>query len=220
MGRERIVYPNVPSLWTWESYKSKYDIHDKTLAQEHETIKSNINDIKMKIFGLVSATPKDICNENEDPFESIMHKLNMLLTNYRKLVRKDWELFIIERYYDSIKEGEESNLIGTIDEDTGKPWKPYIWICGIYAENEYTCESEIKDSTNVLNMLIEKLTMYVTSSPSNCYENTDEETSFDTVFFDVRNILDKEDGLEYYWWEIFNWEFVRENFNEDSYNSY
>lgn len=220
MGRERIVYPNVPSLWTWESYKCKYDIHNKTLTQEQETIKSNINDIKMKIFGLVGAAPKDICSENEDPFEAIMHKLNTLLTNYRRLVRKDWELFIIERYYDSIKEGEESNLIGTIDEDTNKPWKPYVWISGIYAENEYTCESEIKDSTNVLNMLIEKLTMYVTSTPNNCYENNDEETSFDTVFFDVRNILDKEDGLEYYWWEIFNWEFVRENFNEDSYNSY
>ena len=127
---------------------------------------------------------------------------------------------MIERCNESIQEGEENKLFGTIDEDTNKEWKPYIWIGGMYADNEYTCDSNIAENKSVADMLIEKLIMYVTSTPSNCYENNDGETSFDTVFFDVRSILDKEDGLECYWWQIFDWEFAKDNFNEDSYNSY
>lgn len=220
MGRERYIYPNTPSDWTWEAYMQEYPIHMNTISAEKIKIANDIDNIKIKIFGLVGATPRDICNENDDPFEYVTDKINMLISDYKFLVKREWKLFMIERYNESIQEGEEKKLFGTIDEDTNKEWKPYIWIGGMYADNEYACDSNIEENKSVADMLIEKLIMYVTSTPSNCYENNDEETSFDTVFFDVRSILDKEDGLEYYWWKIFDWEFAKDNFNENSYNSY
>ena len=219
MGRERYIYPNDPANWSWAAYLQEYPIHMNTIEEEKEKIENDIETIKLKIFGLVGATPRDICNENDDPFEFVTNKLNSLLKDYKFLIKRDWRLFMIERYAETIKEGEEDNLFGTIDEDTQRPWKPYIWISGMYAENEYTCTRNIEENESVLSMLINKLTMYVTGTPNSCYESDDEATSFDSVFFDVRSILDKEDGLEYYWWQIFNWELARDNFNEESYNN-
>ena len=73
-------------------------------------------------------------------------------------------------------------------------------------------------------MLVNKLMMLSTSTPDKCFtDRTDrenDETSFDNVFFNVREILDSEDGLEYYWWRNLDWEFVKNNFTEDSYCSY
>ena len=221
MSKERIVYPKNPDEMTWESYISEYPIHMSSPESERQRLKDEINDIKNKIFGLVGAVPRDVCNENDDPFEYVTDKMKSLLSDYKFIVGRLWKLETIERYNEILEDAKKNNLYGTTDEDTGKPWKPYIWFCGIYAENEYQCVIAIEDNDNVINMLINKLMMFCTSTPDKCFTNCEEdETSFDNVFFNVRDILDSDDGLEYYWWNNLDWKFVKDNFTDDSYNSY
>ena len=221
MSRERIVYPKNPDELAWESYTNEYPIHLSSMEQEKRRLKDEINDNKNKIFGLVGAIPRDVCNENDDPFEYVTDKMKSLLSDYKFMVEKLWKLATIERYNEVLEDGKENNLYGTTDEDTGKPWKPYIWFCGIYAENEYQCDTAIEENNGVINMFINKLMMFGTSTPDKCFTDCrEDETSFDSVFFNVREILDSEDGLEYYWWNNLDWKFVRDNFTEDSYNSY
>ena len=220
MARERIIYPNNPETLTWENYVSEYPIcgtHSR--CSEKQMLDDEINEIKNKIFGLVGATPKDICNENDDPFECIMDKLNILLNDYKFLVKRKWKLNLIEQYEEVFDEGVQKKLNGTIDKDTNKLWKPYVWICNASPENEIQCDIEIEDAQQMIDMFTRKLTMYVTATPSNCYSDNEECQSFDNVFFEVRDLLDSDDGFEHYWWDIFNWTFIKENFNEDSYNN-
>ena len=132
MSRERIVYPKNPGELTWESYISEYPIHMSSPEPEQRRLKYEINDIKNKIFGLAGAVPKDICNENDDPFEYVTDKMKSLLSDYKFIVGRLWKLVTIERYNEVLEDGKKNNLYETTDEDTGKPWKPYIWFCGIY----------------------------------------------------------------------------------------
>lgn len=221
MSRERIVYPKNPDELTWESYISEYPIHMSSTESERQRLNDEINDIKNKIFGLVGAVPKDICNENDDPFEYVTDKMKSLLSDYKFIVGRLWKLETIERFNEVLEDAKKNNLYGTTDEDTGKPWKPYIWFCGICAENEYQCDIAIDDNDNVINMFINKLMMFCTSTPDKCFTDCGEdETSFDNIFFNVRDILDSDDGLEYYWWNNLDWKFVKDNFTNDSYNSY
>ena len=91
----------------------------------------------------------------------------------------------------------------------------------MHAEDEYQCDSSIEENNDVINMLVNKLMMLSTSTPDKCFtDNENDETSFDNVFFNVREILDSDDGLEYHWWRNLDWEFVKNNFTEDSYCSY
>ena len=69
MSSEIIIYPKNPYELTWESYISEYPIHMSNMDSEECRLKDEINDIKNKIFGLVGAVPRDICNENDDPFD-------------------------------------------------------------------------------------------------------------------------------------------------------
>lgn len=221
MSSEIIIYPKNPYELTWESYISEYPIHMSNIESEECKLKDEINDIKNKIFGLVGAVPRDLCNENDDPFEYVTYKMKSLLSDYKFIVGRLWKLSMIERFDEILEDGKKNNRYETIDEDTGKPWRPYIWFCGMYAEDEYQCDSSIEENNDVINMLVNKLMMLSTSTPDKCFtDNENDETSFDIVFFNVREILDSEDGLEYHWWRNFDWQFVKDNFTEDSYSSY
>lgn len=221
MSREVYIYPNHPEEFTWESYISEYPIHMSDISSERKKLKADIDNIKNKIFGLIGAIPRDVCNENDDPFEYVTDKMKSLIDDYKFIVGRLWKLFIIERYNESIEEGDKEKLWNTIDPDTKKPWKPYIWLAGISVSNEYQCESSIEENECTVNMLINKLMMYAASTPDRCFSDDDENgSSFDQTFFDVREILNDEDGIEYFWRQIFNLNFILDNFNEDFYNNY
>ena len=221
MSSEIIIYPKNLYELTWESYISEYPIHMSNMESEECRLKDEINDIKNKIFGLVGAVPRDVCNENDDPFEYVTDKMKSLLCDYKFIVGRLWKLSMIERFDEILEDAKKNNRYESIDEDTGKPWRPYIWFSGMYADDEYQCDNSIEENNDVINMLVNKLMMLSTSTPDKCFIDRDnDETSFDNVFFNVREILDSEDGLEYYWWRNLDWEFVKNNFTEDSYCSY
>ena len=137
MSSEIIIYPKNPYELTWESYISEYPIHMSNMESEECRLKDEINDIKNKIFGLVGAVPRDVCNENDDPFEYVTDKMKSLLSDYKFIVGRLWKLSMIERFNEILEDGKKNNRYETIDEDTGKPWRPYIWFCGMYADDEY-----------------------------------------------------------------------------------
>ena len=98
MSSEIIIYPKNPYELTWESYISEYPIHMSNIESEECKLKDEINDIKNKIFGLVGAVPRDICNENDDPFEYVTDKIKSLLSDYKFIVGRLWKLSMIERF--------------------------------------------------------------------------------------------------------------------------
>lgn len=220
MSKERIVYPKNPDELMWESYIIEYPIHMSSIKLERQKLKDEINDIRNKIFGLIGAVPRDICNENDDPFEYIIDKMKSLLSNYKFIVEKLWKLEKIEEFNEVLENGKKNNLYGTINKDTGEPWRPYISFGGIYAENEYQCDREIEKNNNIIDMLVNKLMMFSTSTPDKCYTDCEEELSFDCVFDEVRDILASDSNLEHYWFNNLDRKFVKDNFANGSYNSY
>lgn len=220
MSRERIIYPNEPEKWTWEEYCKEFVIHRNNIDDEIETCRTELSNIKYMMYGIIGSTPRDIVNENDDPIECIYSKMMKLINDLKFWVKRCWKLSIIKQYEECIDQGRTDQLYGTIDEDTNKKWQPYIYLCGYYADNEYTCEEEIHNNENVVDMMIEKLMMYAMSTPKQ-YKNDNCENEFENLFFDVREILDDEyDNIDKYIWTIYDWQFIMNNFNEDSYNSY
>ena len=223
MSRERVIYPNHPEQWTWDGYKQEFPICKQDSFSERKYINERINNLKLKLFGLIGATPKDITNDNDDPLDYITSKFTTIINDLKFLTKKRWYMSMIDEYHNSIIEGEEDNLVGTIDEDTGKEWKPCIDIVGMCVDSQYSCDCEIENNNKIAEMLIQELMSYATSTPTNVFNNNnneDDDTSFHDVFFRTREILNDYEGLMSYWTEVYNYEFARDNWNEESYNSY
>ena len=220
MSKERIIYPNYPEQWTWDGYKAKFPMCNDDITIEKEHIKNKINDFKLKLFGLIGATPKDITNDNDDPFDYVTTKFNNIINDFKFIMKKNWYINMIDEYQNSIKEGNDENLVGTIDTTTGHLWEPYIDIVGMCADSKYSCINEIEENTKIEEMLIQELMSYTIATPKNAYTDSESDCSFNDVFFRTREILSQEDGLLYYWNQIFNWEFAFNNWNSKSYNSY
>ena len=221
MGRERVIYPNHPEQLTWDGYKQEFPICKQDSFSERKYIDECISNLKLKLFGLIGATPKDITNDNDDPLDYITSKFINIIDDLKFLTKKRWYMNMIDEYHNSIIEGEEDNLVGTIDEDTGKEWKPCIDIVGMYVESQYSCDCEIENNNKVAEMLIQELMSYATATPTNVFNNNvDDNTSFHDVFFRTREILNDYEGLMSCWAEIYNYEFARDNWNEESHNSY
>lgn len=216
MGRQRIIYPINPIEYTWDNYKDKYPIHCENINDERQKLNNEINNIKNKIFALVGSTPRDICNENDDPLEYIVETFENIIKDYKFITYKLWLLYIIENYEKDIKYGEKNNLLNTIDKDTNEKWRPSITLYGIYAYDIYDCDEEINTNIRLSEMLKNELMMYVSSTP----KVTDDNADFENTFFNVRQLLDEDDGLEYYWFKEFDWALTKNNFDNGSYNSY
>lgn len=219
MASERIIYPNNPEKLSWEAYITEYPIHATSINLEYERLNNEIRELKNKMFAIVGATPRDICNENDDPFECVTNKMTLLLNDYKFLVKRKWRLSIIERYTEIIEDGHKDKLYGTIDKDTNRQWKPYIWFTSCSPQSIYDCNNEIEEANRMIDYFTEKLMMFACATPKNCYEDEEDSNSFDCLFFEAREILNENDGIEQYWNELFVWEFVKENFNDESYNA-
>jgi len=223
MSRERIVYPSHPETLTSEYFHDVYPLANKDLRIERNIIKEKINRIKLMIYGLVGSVPSKIVNENDEPLEYVTDKLIALLKDYEYLINELWYISHIEEYEQSFNELSEKIKNGETDEDTGRPVKPFLWFGGVYVESTYACESEIESDRRTLESLINELMMFVCADPSSCFNKDDkyiDSNSWDEVNSRVNIILDDEEGIEYYWWDILNYMFIKDNFNEESYNSY
>lgn len=223
MSRERIVYPTHPETLTVEHFYKMYPLVNHDLKIEQSNIHEKINRIKLMIYGLVGSTPSKLVNENDDPLEYMTDKLLSLLKDYKYLITELWWISHIEEYEACFNDLLEDIKNNKINEDTCKPVKPYVWFSGVYVESTYACDSEIESDNHIIDSLINELMMFVCADPSSCFNKDDkyvEGNSWDEVNSRINIILDDEEGIEYYWWHILNYEFIRDNFNEDSYNSY
>ncbi len=220
MGRERIIFPVNPIDFTWDGYVMKYPINSGSIEKELSRINDEISKIKLKIFTLVGATPRDICNENDDPLDYITNVFTQLIADYKFFINKQWLLYKINQYTEDIEYGKEHNLNDTIDEDTQQKWKPSLFIPGVYVESIYECEEEIQTNNKIINNLTNELMTYVGASPDNRIKNEDNDSPFDSLFFRAKAILDEDDGLEYYWHKNNDWQLILDSFNNGSYNSY
>lgn len=222
MSRERLIFPNKPEELCWEGYKKLFPISASSAEIEKINIKHNIEAIKLKIYAMVAATPKDVCNENDDPIDYVVNKFIHLINDYKFNVEKQHQLFLIDTYQESKENGPDDAGRGTQDPDVQKEWEPYVWFSSMCPSTEYECEHEIREYENTANFLMHELMMYVAATPTNVYEQKDKYSneSFDEVRFRVREILDEEDGIEYEWWHALSWKFAKDNFNDKSYNSF